>query len=530
MTPSRLQKGSYWYVDINEEHSTPRVRHRRKTNENGGGEVFKSNTSTSSGVATRASRKRKQQPSPDDSSLLMSPDEMRDVKPRIEGLRLPLSSIVIPPTPGETEASGSSMQRSISSNGTQIKYGAGSATVGRTRAISAPSPVSMAFAGGVQNIAGHPQPYYHQSHQFGHLHPHGGFVYGASNASQSYGTPAYPYGNTIYSSNANGGAGQSYTFPAVVGYPQTHYPVDYHPYAVPASSASYAPYAQEPSTSQEEQAQDRPATAAPSELSRTSSPQHQNDISVPSPSAAAKQTSENGPVPDSAATISTLGPETPRTLFSAMLRNQNEASAGGVIREQQEDDEGDNKKITGGEADGANDGEKKIKVETDTSGEDVGEQKSSSAPPTNLPGPATGYVFPAVAPTSTSAPSSGLRHIPPMSGPQYYSAHGYAGGPLYQYNAHRPTPLPLNTSNFPPSGAGTFSIPPNSTINGGKDKVAIWAPSPTTAALVQRSPTRLLPSGDYEKLFSSAPFGMMWNEHGARKNSRSNSIFGVVTR
>jgi hypothetical protein len=45
-----------------------------------------------------------------------------------------------------------------------------------------------------------------------------------------------------------------------------------------------------------------------------------------------------------------------------------------------------------------------------------------------------------------------------------------------------------------------------------------------------QSPTRLLPSKDYDTLFSSMPFGMMFGDGPAKRPSRSGSIFGLSAR
>ena len=105
-----------------------------------------------------------------------------------------------------------------------------------------------------------------------------------------------------------------------------------------------------------------------------------------------------------------------------------------------------------------------------------------------------------------------------------------------------PPPGPVASYSFPhstvpasaPSGT-RITIPPPGTIGARPAPLTFLnkdlrrAYSPPGSAMAQ-SPTRLLPSKDYDTLFSSMPFGMMFGDGPAKRPSRSGSIFGLSAR
>ena len=138
---------------------------------------------------------------------------------------------------------------------------------------------------------------------------------------------------------------------------------------------------------------------------------------------------------------------------------------------------------------------------------------SAASPP---PGPSNAYSFPSQESNSTpqsgrmeivTVPSNQQRHIPPLLYPHGHS-HSLQGPQYAALNRSIPPPLLMNVHHQTKEGK-------------------LW--SPLQSAGIAQSPTRLLPTNDYDKLFSSAPFGMYLSE-APRKGSRSNSIFGVTTR
>lgn len=483
-------KGSYWFVDLNEEHCTPRVRNRRKA------------TDSNSLRADSPAKKRKYD---DFESGSMGGDASGDV-----------SSMTGPSgLAGSASGSGSESERERDNSqardvrlpplgrGMPVPSSASSSPVlqvntlsvpsnKRQRATSAPSPITPSFFGVPHVAAGHPQPL-----------PHGAMGAGTEEGSV-FADPAMQ---------------QTYTFPPV-HHPQqqtmSHHNTMRGPqYAGAGSSFGMSGAAASTSSSHSNTVSN--GDVSPPHDARTFQSDGQQPLSVTVPPfgmpALVQDTTS---LPSTAGSANSIdGPETPRTIFSHMLQKSIRANGNGMQPGQQ--------------------GPVVVKVEDNPVSVDT-------------PGPANGYTFPSLVSASAAAHSAnGIQNLvphqpgsamhqyliqaqqqqqngqqggrilvpPPQAGAgpnqSQQQVTGLPGGPAYSVSSHG-------------SAAFTANRPSPLTTLQAKENRPHWSPPPSAA--IATSPTRLLNSSDYDKLFSSAPFGMFLSDSVPRKVSRSGSIFG----
>lgn len=268
-----LQKGSYWYVDLSEEYSTPRIRIREPKKQKKDGDMSASPPPT----AAPSTRSRKRKTSQEVSSLATFPNKAA----RPADLKLPPANPAL-------------MQR------------------GRLRAISAPSPSTPSFFGGGSEM--------HSAQSTTAAGLHGLYINGPPGAPAFF-QPGYP---TF--SQPNGHAGQ---------HQQQYSSQGYSPFVATQLGASAHSTQQtlhlyrdegnasidaRPTSAQSAVADGRPATAEPVVK------EEPLEVDVPS------MVPDSGKMPDTGSTLTT-----PRSIFSKMLEKSTAAAAllnvgaGGVI-------------------------------------------------------------------------------------------------------------------------------------------------------------------------------------------------------
>ena len=490
----------------------------------------------------------------------------RDVKPRILEPKLPIPTSggstffanAMGPTIYNTHQSYAQSHLNtfrppqVSTNTALTVPVPGTTTVGRPRATSAPSPITPNFFS-----AAHPQPL------LGGSHAHPGGTFSAPAAQPSYTFPAMPQSirpqtamPTVASHTSNRSFEQTGT--TMNQRTNTQYPIQ--PKLEPNDSMISFSSTQNTSSSN---LSDTSMTSESRQQQQQQQQQTDNNkkiqgqrlsVDVPPYSGVPALLPDSHSLPSTAGSNNSLEPATPRTIFNSMLHK----SLQGQHHESAERKQPGVVNPPGPTTDyifppphSRNHPQGQGQVHMPATSQQHQQQHISQqqqqlhhvqqqpVAPSQQPQPGGGIhpYFVLQANPAQQNRNGGRVMLPPR---QQVGANACSAGPAPGQGlgmpAGIPAGLPLSSHNGGGSVNGPIAVGENNVLPiyrpspltnlQAKENRPHWSPPPSAGFAT--SPTRLLNSTDYDKLFSSAPFGMLFADNQVRKSSRSGSIFGLT--
>ena len=629
---SRMQKGSYWFVDTAEEYSTPRIRQRRTKRKKGAkddsssehddaqqAEEYATNASTSGTPAVASkSRKRKADPfDPEQDNGFGEPHQPTKRAVRGKGSSRTVSNAPLKATrppdlklPAAYPAFTLGRNNDSSGHGPGLAVQSGGTHRNRMRAISAPSPITASFFTTFAQAGGHTQGYPEMQQEmqpayfnpFAQPPPQGGYIYGTQpHVHQHLAGHAHPPTYTFPVAHHAHTHHQHQQFPLAIQHQnhssigqtqlQQHLsnaPIDFRPWGHPSdhglSGDALAPgmemTASAPAAMQMQQGMDHSdaqslerdgaslheihdLTAMADEMLQDGAdsifslppprvkqespepqegPISQASSQEPAPEAAAAAGAEPASQPMSAgASVPALMPDSAASLPDSVEGLVTPATSSGSVFDALRTENAVAVAEKGAVVD----------LPSTVSGEGESMARQGSPPP----GPVARYSFPGPSPAKTASSSPGGQTtrvtIPPPSHAQSQAAVPVASASQVARDGFAIPSLPFQGQAQAPAAPGIQVVggvvnrpAPLSFLN--RDVLRTYSPPPSAG--MAQSPTRLLPSKDYDTLFSNAPFGVVF-DFGAggtvvgsgmgsttfqgsgapsQRMSRSGSIFGLT--